>query len=316
MEDTQEEIRRIIRRLKAKLTRYAPEPGKIPTAIEGLYLYRRHEDQQHDCFNDPCIGILVQGNKRAIVADEEYRFSEGWYIAYGMDLPAVSHISAVSAEKPYLALYIPFDRYIMSQLAAGQTAGQSAGNERKPLAEDRTYKGITAAKAGAGLLEAFLRLVNLLDTPERIPVLAPMIIREIHYCLLTSPEGDDFRHLGTAKNPNNQIAQAAAWLRSNYREAFNLTKLAGMVNMSQSSFCRHFSRITGMSPLQFQKRLRLYEARRLLLIGTTAETAAYEVGYESPSQFNREYKRQFGEPPHRDRERLRTGGVTAGEETG
>jgi AraC-like DNA-binding protein len=307
MENKKVENKRIIALLKEKLTQYAPEPGKIPTAIEGLNLYRRHEDERYDCFTDPCIGILVQGEKRAVVADEEYHFSEGWYIAYGIDVPAISHISGATAEKPYLAIYIPFDRYIMSQLVAG--------NGQKPLPDKRVYKGVTIAEAGSDLLEAFLRLVTLLDTPERIPVMAPMITREIHYYLLTGPEGDDFRLLGTAESPNNQIARIIGWLRSNYREAFNLTKLAGMVNMSTTSFCRHFSRITGMSPLQFQKRLRLYEAQRLLLVeDKTAETAAYEVGYESPTQFNREYKRQFGEPPHRDRERLLTVGGLVGKE--
>jgi transcriptional regulator GlxA family with amidase domain len=134
-----------------------------------------------------------------------------------------------------------------------------------------------------------------------------MIIREMHYFLLIGPEGEDFRLLGIAESPNNQIAQAVGWLREHYRELFNLAELAAQVNMSQTSFYRHFSRITGMSPLQFQKRLRLYEAQRLMLAeDASAETAAFTVGYESPTQFNREYKRQFGDPPHRDIQRLIT----------
>jgi AraC-like DNA-binding protein len=309
MEDRKQENRRIIASLKATLARLTAEPGKIPTAIEGLYLYRRHEDVRVECFTDPCIGVLIQGDKRAIVADEEYRFSEGWYIAYGMDLPAIGYISRASTGTPYFALSIPLDRYIMSQLMAGI--------EQEPLLDSKAYKGVTVAEAHLELLEAFLRLVNLLDTPERIPVIAPMIMREIHYYLLTGPAGDDFRLLGTYGTPNNQIAQAASWLREHYREAFNLAELTGLVNMPPTSFCRHFSRITGMSPLQFQKRLRLYEAQRLLLTeDKTAEMAAYEVGYESPTQFNREYKRQFGEPPHRDRERLLLSGVSIREEIG
>ncbi|MDR1903446.1 MAG: AraC family transcriptional regulator [Treponema sp.] len=136
MEGRKEDVRRIIGLFKAKLERLAPNPGKIPTAIEGLYLYRKHEDERVECFNDPCIGLLIQGNKRAIVADEEYRFREGWYIAYGMDLPAISYISGASAQKPHLALSIPLDRYIMSQLVAGV--------KREPLPGNKTYKGITA----------------------------------------------------------------------------------------------------------------------------------------------------------------------------
>ena len=284
-----------------------PEPGNFPTAVEGLCLYREETDVRKDCFHDPVIGVIVQGNKRALAADREYRFREGWYLAYGMDLPAISHISGASRERPHLALSIPLDRYLLSQLASAV----------KPRPAAKAYKGLTVAEAGADMLEACLRLVRLLDTPERIPVIAPMIMREIHYYLLSGPEGEDFRLLGTAENPNNQIARAVSWLREHYRELFSLAELAAQVNMSQPSLCRHFSRITGTSPLQFQKRLRLYEAQRLMLTeDKSAETAAYEVGYDSPTQFNREYKRQFGEPPRRDIERLFLAGAAARNETG
>jgi AraC-like DNA-binding protein len=295
--------------LKDKLLRLVLEPGRHPAAIDGLKLIRWEADMRVECFNDPYIGVIVQGDKRAIVADREYRFREGDYIAYGLDLPAISHITGARAGKPHLALSIPLDRYILSQLAAGIPPLPSSGA--------RAYKGVTASVATAELLDAYLRLLNLLDTPERIPVLAPMIIREIHYFILIGPEGEDFRLLGMTESPNNQIARAAGWLREHYREVFNLEELAGQVNMSRTSFCRHFSRITGMSPLQFQKRLRLYEAQRLMLTeDTSAETAAFTVGYESPTQFNREYKRQFGEPPYRDIQKLITTGGAVGEEIG
>jgi AraC-like DNA-binding protein len=309
MKDKKGEIRWINGLLKEKLMRLVLKPGKIPTVIEDLHLYRKHKDEQLESFRDPHIGILVQGDKRTMVADKEYRLSEGWYIAYGMDLPAVSHISGASVETPCLALSIHLNRYIISQLVAEIKWG--------PLPNNEAYKGVTVGEARLELLEACLRLVNLLDSPERIPIIGPMILREIHYYLLTGPEGDDFRLLGTHETPNNQIAQAIGWLREHYRDTFNLTKLTGLVHMSPTSFRRHFSRITGMSPLQYQKRLRLYEAQRLLLTEhKTAEAAAFEVGYESPTQFNREYKRQFGEPPHRDIERLLTAGAATGEEIG
>jgi AraC-like DNA-binding protein len=308
MKDKKGERGRIIGLLKAKLTQYAPEPGKkIPTAIEGLYLYRHETDVRTDCFHDPVVGVIIQGEKRTLATDREYRFREGWYTAHGMELPAISHISGASAERPHLALSIPLDRYILSQLAV----------EVKPRPSGKAYKGLTVAEAGVDMLEACLRLVNLLDTPERIPVIAPMIMREIHYYLLSGPEGEDFRLLGTAESPNNQIARAVSWIRKHYRDAFNLAELAAQVGMSRPSFCRHFSRFTGMSPIQFQKKLRLYEAQRLMLTeDKSAETAAFEVGYDSPTQFNREYRRQFGEPPRRDIERLLTAGVAAGTETG
>jgi AraC-like DNA-binding protein len=288
-----------IRRLQAAVLRAAPESGKNTTAITGVYCYRIPEAARIDCISESAIGVIVQGDKRAVVADEEFRFAAGQYIAYGMGLPATSHIIGASAETPHLALVISLDRWLLSRLAAE--------GELKDRGSGRAYKGVTLGALSSELLDACLRLVRLLDTPERIPMLSPLIIREIHYYLLTGPEGEYFRLLGSAAHPNNQIAQATDWLRSHYRETFSLADLADRVNMSTTSLCRHFSRITGMSPLRFQKRLRLYEAQRLMLSeGKSAEAAAYAVGYESPAQFNREYKRQFGESPHRDRERLRT----------
>jgi AraC-like DNA-binding protein len=291
----------ILRALKDRLLRLVPKPGKYPAAVDGLKLVRREADMRVDCIGDPLVGVFVQGHKRMLVADVEYRCGEGQFLAIGMALPGVTQITGATPETPHLALSIPLDRYILSRLAAEIPPPPSSGA--------RAYKGITVAAASAELLDACLRLLNLLDTPERIPVLAPMIIREIHYFLLIGPEGEAFRLLGIAESPNNQIAQAVGWLREHYRELFNLTEIADQVNMSQTSFCRHFSRITGLSPLQFQKRLRLYEAQRLMLAeDASAETAACTVGYESPTQFNREYKRQFGEPPHRDIQRLVTAG--------
>lgn len=291
-----EALQQTKRDLRDRLLRLVPEPGKYGTAVEGLKLIRREAELRLEGIEDPTLGVLVQGRKRTLTADMEYRLAEGWYIAYGMDLPAVSHISEASPEQPHLALILPLDRSLLFQLAPGFPASPSGA----------AYKGVLAAEGSADLLEACLRLVSLLDKPERIPVFAPMLIREIHYFLLESPEGDYFRLLGTGQTANNQIARVVSWLRAHYPEPFSLEELAEQATMSRASLCRHFSRITGMSPLQFQKRLRLCEARRMMLTeDTSAETVAFAVGYESPAQFNREYKRQFGEPPRRDRERLR-----------
>jgi AraC-like DNA-binding protein len=300
------DIKAVLGLLKARLAGLTPELGVNPTAIEGVALYRYHKDMVLSCFNEPCIALVVSGNKRVMAADEEFRYHEGMYIAYGMDLPAVSNIMGATPENPYLGLLVPLDRYILSQLAADF-----------PASGRKVYKGVVAAAVSADVLDACLRLVNLLETPERISIMAPLIIREIHFLLLAGPEGEFFRMLGTHQTPNHRIALAVSWLRSHFEEPFSLTELASHVYMSRTSFCRHFSRITGMSPLQFQKRLRLYEAQRLMMVeDKSAEAAAYEVGYESPSQFNREYKRQFGEPPHRDIELLITTEAVAGEEMG
>jgi AraC-like DNA-binding protein len=289
-------IRRINKSLKTRLMGLLPEAGKFPTAVEGLYLYRRDEDLRIDCFNGPCIGIIVQGGKRAVIADEEYIYKEGHYIATGTDLPSIVHVVGASPEKPHLAIAVSLDRYILGQLAG----------EVKPALNNNAYKGVTVGDTTAELLEASLRLLNLLDTPERIPVIAPMIIREIHYYLLIGPQGEDFRLLGTLETPNSCIARTIGWLRENCKERVHINALAAQVNMTVPSFSRHFKKFTGMSPLQFQKRLRLYEAQLLMLSeNKNAEAAAFAVGYSSVTQFSREYKRQFGESPHRDIKRLR-----------
>jgi transcriptional regulator GlxA family with amidase domain len=143
-----------------------------------------------------------------------------------------------------------------------------------------------------------------------------MIIREIHYYLLTGPQGEDFRLLGTPETPSNRIARAVGWLRENYRAPIRVKAIAAQVDMSVPSFVRHFKQITGMSAIQFQKRLRLYEAQRLMLTeNKNSETVAIAVGYKSPPQFNREYKRQFGEPPHKDIRRLRESADVVDSET-
>ena len=169
-----------------------------------------------------------------------------------------------------------------------------------------SYKGLSVADVDPDILHAFLRLVELLEKPEQIPILGPLIVREIHYRLLIGPQGEFLRRLNTLGTQSNQIAQAITWLRDNYREPLQVDKLAQKVNMATSTFHRHFKEVTTLSPLQFHKRLRLYEAKRLMLTESKdASSASLAVGYESPTQFNREYKRLFGEPPHRDVMRMR-----------
>ena len=160
---------------------------------------------------------------------------------------------------------------------------------------------MAVADAEPDLLEGALRLVKLLGKPEQIPMRAPMIMRELHYLLLTGPQGGILRRLHTLGTQNNQIVRAISLLRHNVNAAVRMDDLARQVHMSVSSLHRHFKTVTGLSPLQYHKQLRLYEARRLMLTQReNASGAALAVGYESPTQFNREYKRMFGEPPHRD----------------
>jgi AraC-like DNA-binding protein len=297
-------------RLKSALLRHRLEPGLFPTAIDGLRLSRRDTvNRREDCFYCPLVGVIAQGFKRSVIGDTEYRFGEGSYMVIGVDMPSVVHITRASAETPYLALSLALDRYLIAQLAVETPSVSVTG---KAFHENEAA-GVMAGEIDLEMLNAFLRLVELLDTPERIPVFAPMIIREIHYYLLTGPQGDVMRLFSTLGTRSNRIAQAVTWLRENFREPLRIEALAEQVNMASSTFNRHFRQVTNLSPLQFQKRLRLYEAQRLMLTeNKDAAVVAFEVGYESAAQFNREYKRQFGEPPHRDKNRLIAAGAITG----
>jgi len=210
-----------------------------------------------------------------------------------VDMPSSSFITAASPERPFLAVSLLLDKVLITRLAAETPLPSSLGKD--------SHKGISVASVDPDVLDAFLRLVELLGKPEQIPVLAPLIIREIHYRLLIGPQGGHLRRLNTFGTQSNQIAQAITWLRENFKKPLLVDELAQKVHMATSTFHRHFKEVTTLSPLQFHKRLRLFEAQRLMLAeNENASTAGLAVGYESPTQFNREYKRLFGEPPHRD----------------
>jgi AraC-like DNA-binding protein len=292
-------------RLKAMLLRRLPPQARITTEIDGLTLSRRDTvNQPESCFYRPTVGVVIQGFKRSIIGNEEYRYGEGWCMTAAVDMPCLNHITVASPEKPFLALSIKLDRYIIAQLMA-EIPLRKSGNGANAA--------VTVTETRSELLDAFLRLVELLDNPERIPILAPMIIREIHFYLLAGPQGNCLRLVSTQGTQINQIALAVSWLRENYREPLRIDVLAQQVNMAESTFNRHFHRVTTLSPLQFQKRLRLYEAQRLMLTADKdAASAALEVGYESTTQFSREYKREFGDSPYRHVRRLLAAGFAAG----
>ena len=279
--------------LKEKLLRWMAGTGDYPTAIEAFTIFRRDEaNQPVNCFYKPHVGVIVQGFKRSVIGSEEYRYGENHCLITGVDVPGVSYITAASLEQPFLAMSLDLDKYLITQLAAEIPPSSRPGNG--------SCKGMSVAEVDPDVLDAFLRLAELLEKPEQIPVLAPMIIREIHYRLLIGPQGERLRMVNTLGTQSNQIARTITWLRDNYKASLQVDELARKVNMATSTFHRHFREVTTLSPLQFQKRLRLYEAQRLMLAeNEDAAIAALAVGYESPTQFNREYKRMFGESPHR-----------------
>jgi AraC-like DNA-binding protein len=261
---------------------------------------RRHDAKElENCtIYKPLVAVVVQGSKRSVIGSEEYRYSQNHCLVIGVDIPSANHVLVASPEQPFLAVTLDLDKYLITQLAAEVPPSSRLGNS--------VYKGMAVAEVDPDVLDAFLRLVELLEKPVQIPVLAPMIIREIHYRLLIGPQGERLRMVNTLGTQSNQIAKTITWLMDNYKEPLHVDELARKVNMATSTFHRHFRQVTTLSPLQFQKRLRLYEAQRLMLAeNEDATIAGLAVGYESPTQFNREYKRQFGEPPHRHVSQLR-----------
>ncbi len=298
-ESNRERLARTNSLLKEKLLLRLPEPGRYPTAIEGFMISRRHDAKElENCVYKPLVAVVLQGSKRSVIGSEEYRYGENHCLVIGVDIPSANHVLFASPEKPFLAMTLDLDKYLITQLAA----------EIPPSSrfENGSYKGMAVVEVDPDVLDAFLRLVELLDRPEQIPVLAPMIIREIHYRLLIGPQGERLRMINTLGTQSNQIARSITWLKENYKEPLQVDELARKVNMATSTFHRHFRQVTTLSPLQFQKRMRLFEAqRRMLVENEDASIAALAVGYESPTQFNREYKRQFGEPPHRHVNQIR-----------
>lgn len=293
--------------LKELLLRRMPEPGTYSTAVAGLGLVRREAiNGAESCFCKPSIGVIVQGSKRALFGAETYEYGENQCVVAGVDMPSSFCVAGASSERPFLAVSLDLDPGLITRLAVEMPLPPACSGDPASASRKGNSRGMIIADLEPEVLHAFLRLVALLDRPERIPVLAPLILREIHSLLLLGPQGECLRRINTIGSQSNQIAHAITWLRDNYKEPLHVETLARRVHMATSTFHRHFKEMTSLSPLQFHKRLRLYEARRLMLSEhSDAAGASLAVGYESPTQFSREYKRLFGEPPHRDVMRLR-----------
>jgi AraC-like DNA-binding protein len=279
------------------------KPGDYGTVIAGLGFYRReHPSPPIVCMVEPSIILVAQGEKQLWVGGEGYPYDTSRFLVTSLDLPANSEVLTASPERPCLGLTLKLDLRILTELIAQSDL---------PPTHDRSIaKGVGIGSVTPAMLASFERLVALLDEPESIPVLAPLIQREIHYRLLQSDQAGRLRQITSVDGQGYRIAKAIDWLKLNYTSALRVDELAARVQMSTPTFHHHFRQLTAMSPLQYQKWLRLNEARRLMLNEhQDVSSAAFKVGYESPSQFSREYSRLFGVPPKRDIAVLRGQGL-------
>jgi AraC-like DNA-binding protein len=285
--------------LARKFAEHLPSAGEKRTAIPGLSLHRRTAPTPcNPTTYEPNLTVFVQGRKRVNMGGTTYVCDDSTFLLTSVDVPVVSQIFA-SEEKPYLALRLALEMPMVREIISREDL-------LEPVVSSRT-RGIAVGKTTAELLSAFLRLFDLLDTPQDIPFLSNTIQREIVYRLLRGPQGDRLRAIATSGDQSHRTAKAIALLRSNFDKPLRVEELADVARMGTSTFHHHFRALTSMSPLQYQKQLRLHAARdRMLIEGLDAASAAFEVGYESASQFNREYKRFFGQPPMRDIRTLRS----------
>lgn len=282
------------------IERHMAEDGSGDTAVPQLKISRLSElSELVPLVYDPSLCVVAQGAKEVMLAGKSYRLNPAQFLLVSVDLPVEARVIEASVRRPYLGVRISLDPAVVGELLADGTTVSPRGPSEQ---------GLAVTPVEAKLLDAVTRLVALLQSPQDIQALAPLALREITHRLLTGPQGRRLRQMAFANAPAYRIAKATRWLKDHFDQPFRVESLAKRVNMSASAFHLHFKDITAMSPLQYQKRLRLQEARRLLLgEGMDAAEAAFQVGYESPSQFSREYRRAFGAAPKRDVEALKAG---------
>lgn len=277
----------------------AQNDGDYLTEIPVLSIYRRSTvTDPMPCVFGLGLGVTLQGRKRVTLGEDVFDYGSGQALINTIDLPVVSYVTQATITEPYLGLRLDLDANLIVQIATEMNAS-------------RIYKGgpsraMSVIALDDGLLDALMRLIKLLNEPNKIPFIAPLIQREIIIRLLDGEHGPMLQHLAAVGSPSQQISQVIAWMKLNYTNTILIDELAAKAHMSSSTFRQHFRTLTGLSPLQYLKNLRLQDARHWMLYeDMDAGSAAIRVGYESVSQFNREYARMFGEPPLRDIKRMR-----------
>lgn len=280
--------------LAQRVAALVPPPGDFDTVYPRLTLFCK--TRPTPCYMasvEPSLSIFLQGRKRINLGPEEFLCDETTFLISCIDVPIQSQIVQATKSAPQIAIRLRIDMQTVRDMLSKVDLPDHGSQPKR--------HGIALGKTTPGLLDAASRLLDLLDTPEDIPVLGPLIEREIIYRILKTPQGERLRTITTTGNLSHRAAKAISWLSANYTKPLRVEDLADIARMGVSTFHHQFRSLTAMSPLQFQKQLRLQMARqRMLMEGLDATSAAYEVGYESVSQFNREYRRLFGHPPMRD----------------
>ncbi|MBO1005699.1 AraC family transcriptional regulator [Pseudogracilibacillus auburnensis] len=281
------------------IERYSGRDGVFATDIPSLFFIRESNvTEPLYAVYKPSFCIIVQGEKEVMLAQEHFKYGPGDFIVASVDLPVTGQVIRASADAPYLALKVEFTPSQILEVISD--SGIRVGPKKN------TNRAMFVSQIDAALLDAVTRLARLLDNPSDIPVLAPIFTKEILYRLLQGPHGSVLEQMAIEGSYTHRVNDVIQKIRTNFDRPFRIEELAKKANMSVSSLHRHFKEVTAMSPIQFQKQLRLQEARRLLLSESTDATdVAFQVGYESPSQFSREYSRMFGLPPIEDIKRLR-----------
>ncbi|MBB3452481.1 AraC-like DNA-binding protein [Rhizobium sp. BK313] len=286
--------------LASIIARFATRDGESTTPIASLTLHRQSMETplEHRAYR-PAFSVVVQGRKSLTIGADTYHYGAGHYVLTALDLPVSTQITGVANEAPYLCMAMALESERLNELLSRVSIPREA-----MTAEG--MRGLAVNEASPELLDATLRLLRLLDRPDDIPAMAPLIEQEILYRLLSGSDGPRLLQIAMAESQSNKVARAVAWLRGNFAQPLRIEELAERVGMSVSSLHHHFKAVTAMTPMQYQKQLRLHEARRLMIVEQLdVGSAGHRVGYQSPSQFSREYSRLYGLPPLRDVESMR-----------
>jgi AraC-like DNA-binding protein len=297
-------------KLAGRIASFVGSKEKLVTDVAGLMLVRRIAPTAPiSATYEPSLAVVAQGRKQANLGGTTFIFDQSRYLLTSLDLPVTCNVIEASEDAPYLCFVLKLEMSVVRELL---------GREEIPAPEVPSNRpAMATGETTAELLDACCRLVDLLNAPRDIPFLGGLIQREIIYRVLRGPEGARLRAIATLGDQSHRAAKAAAWIKANYAKPLRVEELAELAGMGISTLHHHFRALTAMSPLQYQKQLRLQAAReRMLVDGLDAASAAFEVGYESASQFNREYSRLFGQPPMRDIRTLRSPGAQPLETSG